>query len=473
MNFYKDYINSIKTQKLVLVNPEGYLPPGVKGAPENVKPLILAPLNTDIRYNNKYNFKKSNKENFTLSLPKTWNWKDSFPIDITIKNMKEKKKLIEKPRNQMFCGSCWAMSTASSISDKFVATGLVKYSPNLSSTFILSLKETSQLKCEGGNILILHKSLEKTGLATSRCIDYSWCEENRYCNADKNGEEKNGGKEGGKEFRTPKQLISYLNSIIPENGCYYPENKDLYMIQDVKTFTNHNSDQEIQNFIYETKLHIFDYGSICAGFVVFMNFLSGNFGITNNIYIENIDYINSDPENIVTYEDFNPVGGHAVSVIGWGEEYVKCIGLVKYWYCRNTWGEKWGSDSGYFKYAAYPINKHSRLDISFDDIGGFIFCKPYKIIEDKVFNDLDEKNVKQIKKRYYKLEYGEEGELNSKSLEKVYSTKLNNIVYEKGEIEKKGEKSVRNVSKYYLLVFVLVFLIILFYIFNNKKCKTN
>ena len=92
---------------------------------------------------------------------------------------------------------------------------------------------------------------------------------------------------------------------------------------------------------------------------------------------------------------------------------------------------------------------------------------------DKVFNDLDEKNVKQIKKRYYKLEYGEEGELNSKSLEKVYSTKLNNIVYEKGEIEKKGEKSVRNVSKYYLLVFVLVFLIILFYIFNNKKCKTN
>ena len=128
MNFYKDYINSIKTQKLVLVNPEGYLPPGVKGAPENVKPLILAPLNTDIRYNNKYNFKKSNKENFTLSLPKTWNWKDSFPIDITIKNMKEKKKLIEKPRNQMFCGSCWAMSTASSISDKFVATGLVYYS---------------------------------------------------------------------------------------------------------------------------------------------------------------------------------------------------------------------------------------------------------------------------------------------------------------------------------------------------------
>ena len=452
MNFINEYVKSINSQKLVLVNPEGYLPPGAKGAPENVKPLILAPLNTDIRYTNRTNYKNSKKENFTISLPDNWNWKDHFPIDDTIKNMKEKKKLIEKPRNQMFCGSCWAISTASSISDKFVATGLVKYSPNLSSTFILSSEYTSQLKCEGGNILSLHKMLESKGLATSRCIDYSWCEDNRFCNGDKNGNGGRNNREGGKEFKTPKALILYLNSIIPKKGCYFPENKDLYMIQDVKTFTNHKTDQDVENFIYEAKLHIFDYGPVCAGFVVFMNFLSGNFGITNDIYIENIDYINSDPENIITYDDFRPVGGHAVSVIGWGEEYVKCIGVVKYWYCRNTWGEKWGSNSGYFKYASYPINKNARLDVSLDDIGGFIFCKPYKIIEDKITDDLDEKDVNSERRRYYKLEYGEEDQLNSNSLEKFYKTEETEI------------KDSPYTKTYIVLVFLIIFIFIFFII---------
>ena len=427
--FKKKYIESINAHKLVLVNPEGYLPPGVKGAPENVKPLIIAPLNTDIRYNNKTNLQKS-KESFIIRLPDIWNWREDFAIDGTIKNMKEKKKLIEKPRNQMFCGSCWAISTVSTISDKFVARGKVDYSPNLSATYILSSDSISQLKCDGGNILKLHKSLEMSGIATSRCVDYSWCKDNPYCNAEK--EENN----GGKEFKNPEELTMYLNSIIPEKGCYFPENKDLYLIKDVTIYNNHNSDDEIENFMCEARLHIFDHGPICAGFVVYMNFLSGNFSLTNNIYIETVDYINSDSTNTVFYNDFTPVGGHAISVIGWGEEEVKCFGKVKYWYCRNTWGDKWGNDSGYFKFAAYPINKESRMDVSFDDMGGFIFCKPDRIIEDKIYDDIDEDKLKgySIKKneKYYRLEYGEKNVLNSELLSKNMKVKTHtrkNIIF--------------------------------------------
>jgi len=38
-------------------------------------------------------------------------------------------------------------------------------------------------------------------------------------------------------------------------------------------------------------------------------------------------------------------GGHAIKVIGWGNE-----GGLDYWLCANSWGDKWGLE-GYFKIA--------------------------------------------------------------------------------------------------------------------------
>jgi len=36
-------------------------------------------------------------------------------------------------------------------------------------------------------------------------------------------------------------------------------------------------------------------------------------------------------------------GGHAVKILGWGQE-----DGVDYWLCGNSWGPDWGED-GYFK----------------------------------------------------------------------------------------------------------------------------
>jgi len=46
---------------------------------------------------------------------------------------------------------------------------------------------------------------------------------------------------------------------------------------------------------------------------------------------------------IYVYTSGEPLGGHAVKMIGYGRE-----NGIDYWICANSWGPNWG-DNGYFK----------------------------------------------------------------------------------------------------------------------------
>jgi hypothetical protein len=141
------------------------------------------------------------------------------------------------------------------------------------------------------------------------------------------------------------------------------------------------------------------YGAAVGGFIVYKNFIKdknkGKFKETNGIYIQSVNYSGN------VNDIYTPVGGHAISIIGWGSEKLtfkdqyetnyKDV-TIDYWICRNSWGEKWG-DNGYFKYAMYkefpdtellPINKNIAFENETSQygepgLGGVILMTPDSI----------------------------------------------------------------------------------------------
>jgi hypothetical protein len=85
--------------------------------------------------------------------------------------------------------------------------------------------------------------------------------------------------------------------------------------------------------VREIKLEIMKWGPVAAGFHVFDDFLS--------------DY--KDGTKVYTHpkKEQKPLGGHAIRIVGWGEELVDGRN-VKYWIVANSWGVEWG-DNGYGK----------------------------------------------------------------------------------------------------------------------------
>jgi len=64
-----------------------------------------------------------------------------------------------------------------------------------------------------------------------------------------------------------------------------------------------------------------------------------------------------------------PMGGHAVEIVGWGEEDIGGKhGVVKYWIVKNSWTDKW-NEGGYWRHAMYPHNKACGLDIPIHEGG--------------------------------------------------------------------------------------------------------
>ena len=248
--------------------------------------------------------------------------------------------------------------------------------PNLSTTYILV--NYPQNQCAGGNPSLVFKqikdaSLSGKGITSDHCVDYSWCSTNSLCNGD------------AKKHMDKTISNDELNDLIPKNnGCYNSNVKHLVFTIDEEPTTlgigmvDPNSEEKEINednwktMLFNIKKHILLKGPVLGGFLVFKNFMDGKWTKSDNnkgIYLENGDYTNTSSIKFDTnqVDSSNFKGSHAVAIIGWGIEKDVVIDNnntkvnVPYWYCRNSWTQKWG-DNGYFKMAMYPFNKISQFD---------------------------------------------------------------------------------------------------------------
>ncbi len=378
--------------------------PGKFGGPPQEVISIIPPLNTNISFTSVLPTRSVSSVSKNLfrapkKLPDHWNW-GHIELNDTPEHKKIKQQ-INKPGNQLNCGSCWAIATAGVIGDTFLISNITNYNPNLSTTYSLSCYP--QGKCNGGNPAKLFEKAENKGLSSNHCIDYSWCLSNGYCSQ--------------KQLK-PQLTMVEINRMIPACGCYYPKDHKLYKIKKPTT-VNISKDKNIKEDI---KKHIYTTGPVLGGFHVFDNFKKshGKFTKSKGIYLEYLDYTGESDFKVIQpgTKDNEWKGSHAVAVIGWGKEKIRALDPknsykeavidVEYWICRNSWGTEWG-DYGYFKIAMYPYNKKAQFEKEIViesetgnkyQTGGFLIFEADKVVKGD-FNKITPENELSENEKYY------------------------------------------------------------------------
>ena len=285
------------------------------------------------------------------------NFSWTIPSDHDDRSSLSKKLRIGPVMAQQSCGSCWAFAVCSAMSDCLVVGEAVNWMPLISPTFCLACYP--QDRCGGGQPALLALDIERNGVADQTCIDYSWCDGNKGCSV----------RDSSTHFKANSRVLS---NMIPSCGCVFKNNKYLYYLDKGSDTFSITPSMPVEKFRRLVKYHILDFGPVVGGFLVLTNFINGQFTQTNQgVYFDRADYGNIGKDGVIHFSDsvkssVNSAGLHAVSIVGWGiaksvQYDNNKVGDVPFWYCRNSWGERWG-DKGFFKIAMYPYNQTSQFD---------------------------------------------------------------------------------------------------------------
>jgi cathepsin B len=246
------------------------------------------------------------------TLPTNFDLRQAYPNCWSIKYV----------RNQANCGSCWAVASITSISDRFCIANTKRGVPTTRTFSYQDALECGVASNSGCNGSYMHAGF---AFAQSQGVVSG---------------------ENYQNFTTCKPYsfspLAYgANALAPScrRSCTHtavyptPFAADKYKISSYKYITGPNT----QAIVAAAMSDIFTFGSITSGYDVYNDFFYYRSGVYQR-------------------SGFNSyyVGGHAVRIVGWGVE-----GGIAYWLAANSWGAHWGI-GGFFKIA--KGTNHCRIE---------------------------------------------------------------------------------------------------------------
>lgn len=287
--------------------------------------------------------------------------KEKMKIDFELPSSFNGKKVwanyIKDVRSQGLCGSCWAFASLFVLQTRLSIYSRGKYNYNLSPAkmifcsitddsyeedFVNSLKkqlnegnyydfkkdivDIDKIKdvtygCEGKNLINAWQFLYRFGSPDNSCFLYG--DENNYY-------ENNVTPDLTSTDNVPDACSLYAKNTYD----YCPSSKTnmithrsggFYLVPGVENKSGDNNKQSGTE--YNIRKEIYKWGPCTTGMMIYQ------------------DFIDWDGKGVYVYDKRSErIGGHAVVLMGWGEENGKL-----FWLVRNSWGSDWGKNDGYFK----------------------------------------------------------------------------------------------------------------------------
>jgi hypothetical protein len=313
---------------------------------DNLNPSLQNKINSRPTYTI-LNKQSSESDMYSKLLTVQRQYKTTFELPNEFNGPEVWKDYLNIPKNQGNCGGCWAFASVSVLADRFnimtknrprinlsplrpIVCGVQDFNPSLlysnTSSEVIEEQQSASLlsaSCYGNTLLDAFRYIYVFGTTTEECNPYN---------------------EGGVFYRPLGK---------------FEEDKDLPLCSTISSFTRDMCDNYVidvpyarlygvparfyrfgviysvpgtpeQNSTYkEIMFEIFHWGPVATGFIVYP------------------DFYEFDPKTEI-YEwngKGKSVGGHAVEIVGWGEENGE-----KYWWIKNSWGPEWGIN-GYFKFS--------------------------------------------------------------------------------------------------------------------------
>lgn len=219
-------------------------------------------------------------------LPTNWLWSDVNGTNF-----------LTVARNQhipQYCGSCWAFSSTSALSDRIKIQRNAQWPDiNISPQVLISCENTPDLGCDGGDALPAYQYIHQYNITDETCSNYQARGHTNGVNC--------------------SDEVKCLNCD-PSSGCFVPESYYVYGVEEYGPVKGEDAMMS----------EIFHRGPIVCGIAVTEALENYTGGIFN------------DTTGALELE-------HDISVVGYGVE-----NGVKYWMVRNSWGTYWG-ENGFFR----------------------------------------------------------------------------------------------------------------------------